>query len=381
MGAATLLVPEAVALPEGVREGLAVLMDGPLIAAVDRTDRLAGRADAIERLEGLTLGPGLVDLQVNGGGGVLLNDQPTLEGVEAIAAAHRRCGTTSLLPTLITAPLATMEAALEAVRQALDAAVPGVVGLHLEGPFLDAERRGAHEAHLIRSPTADDLALLQAPFPGRLLMTLAASAATEQVTVPLRLAGVLLSLGHTEARAEEARRAFDRGVSLVTHLYNAMSPLAHRAPGTVGAALADDRVTACVIADGHHVHPIALRAAWEAKGPARFACVSDAIGVAGTDLTEATLAGQRVIVEGGRCLNEEGNLAGSAIVLADSLPVLVRSVGLSLAEALVACATTPAAALGLHDRGRVAAHLRADLVALDADLAVQRTWVGGAAVG
>lgn len=375
-----LLVPDAVALPEGVREGLAVLVDGALIAAVDRAERLSSRAASVERLEGLTLGPGLIDLQVNGGGGVLLNDEPNREGVEAIAAAHLRCGTTSLLPTLITAERSTMEAALGAVRDALEGAVPGVVGLHLEGPFLDAERRGAHDAALVRPPTAEDLALLQAPFPGRLLMTLAASAATEQVTVPLRLAGVLLSLGHTEATAEEARRAFDRGVGLVTHLYNAMSPLAHRAPGTVGAALADPRVTTCVIADGHHVHPLALRAAWEAKGPERFACVSDAIGIAGTELRETTLAGQRVVLDGGRCVNEEGNLAGSGIVLADSLPVLVRHVGLTLAEALVACATTPAAALGLGDRGQIAAHLRADLVALDAGHRVQRTWISGVSV-
>ena len=380
MGTTTLLVPDAVALPEGVREDLAVLVDGALIAAVDRPERLASRAASVERLEGLTLGPGLVDLQVNGGGGTLLNDEPSLEGVRHIAEAHLRHGTTSLLPTLITADLATMTAAVESVRLALEAGVPGVVGLHLEGPYLDAPRRGAHEAALVRTPRAEELALLQQPFPGRLLMTLAASAATEQVTIPLRLAGVLLSLGHTEATAEEARRAFDRGVGLVTHLYNAMSPLAHRAPGVVGAALADARVTTCLIADGHHVHPIAIRAAYEAKGPERFVCVSDAIAVAGTELEEAILAGQRVRVEGGRCINEEGNLAGSAITLSESLPILVRHVGLSLDQALVACATAPAHALGLADRGRVAPHLRADLVALDPEHGVRRTWCGGTPV-
>lgn len=376
----TLLVPDTLLLPEGAACGLGLLVEGDRIAAIAAPHELAERADRVVPLEGRTLAPGLVDLQVNGGGGALLNDEPSVETIRRIACAHAVRGTTTLLPTLITSPRADWSAALEAARAACEAGTPGVAGLHLEGPFLDAAKRGAHPSEHLRAPDADDLASLQAPFPGRLLLTLSARHAVEQLTIPLRLAGVLLSLGHTDATAEEAKRAFDHGVSLTTHLYNAMSPLAHRAPGVVGAALADERVTACVIADGHHVHPTALRAAWEAKSPDHFLCVSDAISLAGSDHQEAVLGGQRVHLDGGRCLNEEGNLAGSAIVLADSLPVLVNHVGLTLAQAVHACATVPARVLGLQDRGVLSPNLRADMLTLDADLVVREVWQGGQAL-
>lgn len=374
----TLLVPDRLITPGGLVEGAGVLIDGPRIADVGPTDALRDRADTVVELAGLTLAPGLVDLQVNGGGGVLFNDEPSTEGLLRISQAHLICGTTTLLPTVISTDHPTMDRAMSAVEAAIGSGMAGVVGVHFEGPFLDEDKRGAHESRHLRAPTPEDVELLlRLGSAGKLLVTLSATHAGESFTTTLLDAGALLSLGHTQATAEEARRAFDHGVGLVTHLYNAMSPMEHRAPGVVGAALADDRVTVGVIADGHHVDPLALRAAWKAKGPEQLLCVSDAIAVAGTDQTESVLAGQRVRVEGGRCVNEEGVLAGSAIALADSLPILVHQVGLDLAEAVTACATTPARALGLADRGVVEVGLQADLIALDGTLKVRGVWQEG----
>jgi N-acetylglucosamine-6-phosphate deacetylase len=373
----TLLIPDRIVTRKGLQTGQALLIESGMITRLGPVDDLHDPGNEEVFLPDQTLAPGLVDLQVNGGDGCLLNDEPTLEGVRSLVAAHQRSGSTTILPTLISCDLPTMVRAREAVEAGLEQKLPGLAGLHLEGPFLDQAKRGAHAAESLRAPAAEDMQLLEQASQGVLLLTLAASHASEDFCTRMAQAGVVLSLGHSAASAEEANAAFDRGVRLVTHLYNAMSPLAHRDPGLVGAALADERVTVGLIADGQHVHPIALRAAWEAKGTKRFLCVSDAIGVAGTDLQEMQLAGQTVRVENGRCVNQEGRLAGSTIVLSDSLPILVDQVGLTLPQALDACATVPARVLGLSDRGTIHPDLRADLIALDQDLVVKSVWVAG----
>ena len=373
----TLLSPDRIVTREGLQTGQALLIEGGMIARLGPVADLQGPENKEVHLPDQTLAPGLVDLQVNGGGGCLLNDKPTLEGVRSLIAAHQQSGSTTILPTLISCDLPTMVQAREAVEAGLEQNLPGLAGLHFEGPFLDQSKRGAHAAESLRAPATEDMELLEQASQGTLLLTLAASHASDDFCTRMTQAGVVLSLGHSAASADEANAAFDKGVRLVTHLYNAMSPLAHRDPGVVGAALADKRVTVGLIADGQHVHPTALRAAWEAKGEERFLCVSDAIGLAGTNLQEAQLAGQTVRIEGGRCVNQEGRLAGSAIVLSDSLPILVNEVGLTLPQALGACATVPARVLGLSDRGTIHPDLRADLIALDQDLVVKSVWVAG----
>ena len=377
----TLLIPHRIVTPAGSQGNQALLIEDGLIARVGATDDLRGHGHEEVLLAEQTLGPGLVDLQVNGGGGCLLNDDPTIEGLLTIVQAHQAAGSTTILPTLISTDVETMKRARKAVEEGLQQGISGLAGLHLEGPFLDDVKRGAHASEFLRAPTAEDRSLLEQASAGALLLTLSASHATEDLCAKLHDAGVILSLGHSSASAEEATAAFDRGVCLVTHLYNAMSPLAHRDPGLVGAALADERVTTGLIADGHHVHPTALRAAWQAKGSERFLCVSDAIGIAGTSQSETSLAGQTVRAVDGRCVNQEGRLAGSAIVLSDSLAVLVEQVGLTLPEALLACSTVPARVLGLGDRGSLKPGLRADLIALDPKLDVQGVWVAGRRLG
>lgn len=372
-----LLIPDALIADGITKTGVGLRIEGGLIGAIGPVSAIRHQGDAEVNLPGKTLAPGLVDLQVNGGGGCLLNDDPTTGGVRTIVQTHLQAGSTTILPTLISCDHKTMVRARAAVEGALLEELPGLAGLHLEGPFLDEEKRGAHAASALRAPNEEDLELLCQKTKGTVLLTLAATYATSELCARLSASGVTLSLGHSAADAQISIDAFDRGVRLVTHLYNAMSPLAHRSPGLVGAALADKRVTVGLIADGHHVHPTALAAAWQAKGPDRFLCVSDAIDVAGTTQQESQLAGQTVRVEGGRCVNQEGRLAGSAIVLSDSLAVLVNQVGLSLPEALTACAGTPARVLGLDDRGDLRAGLRADLIALDLDLKVHEVWVAG----
>lgn len=372
-----LLIPDALVARGELHAHAALRVENGLIVGVGEAADLRQAGDREIALPGKTLAAGLIDLQVNGGGGCLLNDDPTPNGVRTIVRAHNRAGSTTILPTLISCDRATMEQARNAVEAEINNGQEGLAGLHLEGPFIDEEKRGAHSPEALRAPTDQDMDLLEQPSKGSLMLTLSAHYASEELCSRLTRAGLVLSLGHSSADADSASAAFDRGVRLVTHLFNAMSPLAHRDPGLVGAALADERVTVGLIADGHHVHTTALKAAWQAKGQNRFLCVSDAIGVAGTSQRETRLAGQSVHVEDGRCVNQEGRLAGSAIVLGDSLPILVNRVGLSLPEALNACAVTPAHVLGLDDRGDLRPGLRADLIALDQNLAITAVWIAG----
>src|SRR5260221_7999196 len=223
---------------ETIRDGHAVVIDGERIAAVVPE---AGLDAALprQRLAGL-LAPGFVDVQVNGGGGVLFNDQPTLAGIRAIGAAHRRFGTTGFLPTLITDRPARMAEAVAAARDALAARVPGALGIHLEGPFISPERKGAHDPGFMRSVEAADIALMTSLHAGRTLVTLAPERVPPEIVGRLTQAGVIVSAGHTAASYATIAVALRQGLTGFTHLFNAMPPLGHREPGPVGAAL-DDR--------------------------------------------------------------------------------------------------------------------------------------------
>ncbi len=329
--------------------------------------------------ENAVLAPGFVDVQVNGGGGVLFNDDPTADGLRRIAAAHARLGTTALLPTLVSGPAELRRAAMAAVRAALADGVGGICGLHVEGPFIAPARRGIHPLHNLTQPGEADLAELHAPFPAPLLLTVAPEIVPPAMIAALAAAGVVVFLGHSDSTVEQAAAALQAGAVGFTHLFNAMSQLGSRAPGMVGAALDSAAAAAGIIVDGLHVHPAAIRLAFAALGPARLFFVSDAMPSVGDSPTTDgfMLNGNKIRLADGRLTDAAGTLAGAHLSMADAVRNAVHLVGLPLAAALRMATATPAERIGLADRGRIAAGARADLVALDADLRVIAVWQGG----
>jgi N-acetylglucosamine-6-phosphate deacetylase len=362
-----------VLVPGGRLAGHGVLLEGGRIAAV----LPAGASPAAQRVAlppECLLAPGLIDVQVNGGGGVLFNDTPSAEAALAMAAAHRALGTTAILPTLITSEPDCMRAAAAALAPAVTAGA-GVAGIHFEGPFLSPARPGVHRADLIRAPAEDDLLLLEALAggPGRVVLTLAPECVAPAVQARLAAAGVILCAGHSEADFAAVGGAI-RGV---THLFNAMPPPAARAPGLAAAALLGD-FYAGIIVDGIHVQVPMLRLLFGVKSAARIMLVSDAMSVAGTALDEFMLQGQRILRRDGRLQTEAGTLAGADLCLAQAVRNAVSLLGLDVAQAVAAASAVPAAFLRLeHERGRIAPGLRADLVLFSAELEVAGTWVGG----
>ncbi|WP_329742160.1 N-acetylglucosamine-6-phosphate deacetylase [Dyella sp. A6] len=362
----------------GPREGLAVLVDDGRIHAIVAQDDPRVSAALTHDLHGHLLLPGFIDVQVNGGGGLLFNDAPTVETLRGIAAAHARFGSTGLLPTLITDTAEKMHAALDAVDAAIEQGVPGVLGIHVEGPFLAPARKGIHDASLFRHPDAGDIAMLATRHRGKVMLTLAPEQVTTDTIRTLSEAGVIVVAGHTAADYATTRAALDAGVCGFTHLYNAMTPLASREPGVVGAALDDPHSWCGLIVDGHHVHPAALRVALVAKPPGKCVLVTDAMPPVGSDTPEYVLNGQTIVARDGICQSDAGVLAGSALDMATGVRNLVEMVGLSLAEASRMASTYPAAWIGLErSHGRLAAGYRADFAVLDDAWQVRETWIGG----
>jgi N-acetylglucosamine-6-phosphate deacetylase len=327
--------------------------------------------------EEAVLAPGFIDIQVNGGGDALLNDDPSPGTIRRILAAHRRFGTTGLLPTLITDTREKM--ARLAACGAEACALPGVLGFHLEGPFINPSRKGAHAAAHIRLPEAEDAALL-ARFGafGRSMVTLAPERLDPAFLEALRRAGLRIAVGHSMATADEAITAIGHGVSAVTHLFNAMPPLAARMPGIIGAAMADERLMAGVIADGLHVDPVALKAAFRAMGAARLILVSDAMPTLGGERGHFRLDGRMIRLVEGRLTDEAGTLAGAHLGMIDAVHNAVAMMGASLGEALVMASRMPARFLGLEDElGRIAPGYRASLTAFRGR-DILATWIDGA---
>ncbi len=378
MTSPTALVNGRVLLDEGFRDDVAVLLSAGRVQAVveagDARVRDAARVD----LAGGSLLPGFIDAQVNGGGGVLLNNTPTVEGIRAIAAAHRRHGTTGLLPTLISDRADTMREAIGAVRDAIARGVPGVLGIHLEGPYLAAERKGTHDASVFRVPDAGELELVTSLSGGVTLVTLAPERVPPDAIRALVARGAVVAAGHTAASHAQVRAGLEAGVRGFTHLYNAMSPLTAREPGVVGAAL-EDRDSWCgLIVDGVHVHPASLRVALAAKPRGKLFLVTDAMPMVGADRPSFELYGETITAVDGVVRNAAGALAGSALDMASAVRNCVRLLDLPLAEAARMASRYPAEFLGLAaTRGRIAAGMDADLVLLDEALGVRATWIGG----
>lgn len=376
----TILTNARVLTESGLRDGLAVVLDGDRIDAVLEAGAAWPAEAGIHDLGGRLLLPGFVDVQVNGGGDVLFNDAPTVETIRRIGAAHRRYGTTAFLPTLISDDVEVMRAAIEATAAAIDAGVPGVLGIHLEGPYIAPERRGAHDAARFRVPDAREIDLVCSLRNGVTVLTLAPERVAPELVREFVARGVVVCIGHSAATYEQARAALDAGARGFTHLYNAMSPLQGRAPGVVGAALEDRESWCGLIADGHHVHAASLRIALAAKPRGKLLLVTDAMPPVGGVGDTYALAGETITCRGGRCESADGVLAGSALDMAGAVRNAVATLGVDLAEAARMASAYPADFLGLaHSHGRIAAGRRADLVELDANLDVRRSWIGGLA--
>jgi len=357
-------------------DGRTVVIENGRILAVPRESELGPGVER-RRVEGL-LAPGFIDVQVNGGGGALYNDVRTVEGIRTIAQAHRTYGTVGLLPTFITDTREAMAEAVEAMRAALAEKVPGVLGIHLEGPFISPERKGVHNPAFMRPMEDEDIAIMTSLAEGCTVVTLAPERNSMEAVARLASAGVLVCAGHTAGDYDTVMEAIRHGLRGFTHLYNAMPPLAGRDPGPVGAAL-DSRDTWCgLIVDGHHVSDAALRAAIAAKGTERMMLVTDAMSVTGTDLAGFDLHGRRIYRKDGRLTTEDGTLAGSDLDMASAVRNSVKRLGLALSDALRMASLVPAAFLKLdHELGRVAPGYRASLVLLDDSLQVQETWIDG----
>lgn len=370
-----LLVNGRVMTPAGEIDG-EVLVAGDRIVAVAPRGEIASRAQRVD-LAGNHLLPGFIDTQVNGGGDALFNADPSVATIARIGATHRRYGTTGFLPTLISDDLDIVAAALAAMRGAIAAGVPGVLGAHIEGPFLSHERGGIHDADYFRRLDDRGIAVLTAPGAGRVLVTLAPEMVDAADVRVLAAAGLTLAAGHTNADFATMAAALAGDFSGVTHLFNAMSPLASRAPGGVGAALLSDAWCG-IIVDGHHVHPAALGLALRSRSHDRFMLVTDAMPCVGGDRTSFVLQGKTIAVRDGACYDAAGRLAGSDLDMATAVRNCVDLLGLDLGTASRMASANPAAFLGLGDEvGRIAPGLRADLVLLDAGLTVVETWIGG----
>lgn len=371
------LVNGRVMTDRGLQDGLAVRLDGARIVAIGPTATVAADARRHD-LKGAALLPGFIDIQVNGGGGALFNGDPTAETIAAIGRAHRRFGTTGFLPTLISDDILAVADALAATRDAIARGVPGVLGVHIEGPFLNPKRKGIHELSKLRRIDEAAFELLTSLENGRTLVTLAPETTSPEMIGRLVAAGVVVSAGHTNASYATVRAALDRGLSGFTHLFNAMAPLASREPGVVGAAL-EDRASWCsLIVDGHHVDPVVLGIALRSKPHDRFILVTDAMPSVGADCTSFVLQGKVITVKDGVCLDEHGTLAGSDLDMASAVRNAMRLLGLDLTEASRMASRNPAEFLGLGETlGRIAPGYRADLVLVDDDIEVLETWIGG----
>jgi len=364
--------------PEGATVARTVLARGAAIEAVLLpTEPIPAGASVVD-LGGRLLLPGYIDVQVNGGGGVLFNDAPTIEGIAAIGAAHRRFGTTGFLPTLISDDVEVIRRAIAAVDAAIEAGVPGVLGIHVEGPFLNAARKGVHDPDRFRRLDPTWLPLLTSLKRGVTLVTLAPECTTNEAIQALSEAGVLVCAGHTNATAAEIEAALQHGLRGFTHLFNAMSPLTSREPGVVGAALLDPHSWCGIIVDGKHVDPRALRVALAAKALDRFMLVTDAMPCVGTDMEAFLLQGKRIHVRDGYCVDDGGTLAGTALDMGRAVRNASTLLGLSHADAVRLATETPADFLRLGaTHGRIAAGCRADFVVAGDELEVLEVWQGG----
>lgn len=371
----TALIAAGVFDGEVLHHGKAVLVDGKHITGLCGADDIPEGYHHADLGRGV-LAPGFIDVQVNGGGGYLLNETPNLDGVCGIAAAHRRFGTVGLMPTVITDAPRIIAEAIAAVESAATVA-PQVLGIHVEGPFLDPVRKGAHEARFIRILEAADIAQLTAAT-CKVMITLAPNRVSPAQIAALVQGGVIVSLGHSDASYDEAAAALAAGARGFTHLYNAMSQMAGREPAMVGAALAQRETFVGIIPDGFHVHDEALQVAYAAKGAGRIMLITDAMTSAAGGPDHFALQGRVVSRRDGRLTLDDGTLAGSDLSMDQAVRYCVQKLNWPLTDVLRMASRTPAEFLLAGERlGRIQPGFLASLVHLDDDLMVRRTWIEG----
>jgi N-acetylglucosamine-6-phosphate deacetylase len=356
----------------------AVVIEDGWIANIVTDEDASLKGLTIHDLKGALLLPGFIDTQVNGGGGVLFNDDPAVGTIRRIAAAHRKFGTTGFLPTLISDDLGKVKRAIEAVATAVKEGVPGVLGIHIEGPFLSPARKGVHDVTKFRTLDEEAFALLTSLKTAKTLVTLAPEMTTPEMIARLAGAGVIVAAGHTNASYDTMREALAHGVTGFTHLFNAMSQLTGREPGVVGAALSDSASYCGIIVDGRHVHPDVLKLALKCKPRDRFMLVTDALANVGTGLSTFKLQDATITIKDGVCMDENGTLAGSAMDMSRAVRNAMDLLGLDLHQAVTMASRAPASFLGVGDRyGEIAKGLRASFVAADDSMTVRETWIDG----
>lgn len=365
-------------VPSGILDQHTIVIVDGLIEQILPTNDFTDSTIATYDCKGELLLPGFIDVQVNGGGGVLFNDNPTIDGIKSISEAHRKFGTTGLLPTLISDDLDIIATAIEATDAAILEMMPGILGLHIEGPFISSVRKGTHDENKFRELDQSDITLLSSMRHGKTLLTLAPECNDLALIQKLVSAGVIVSAGHTNATCKQTQLAIKAGLTGFTHLFNAMSPLNNREPGVVGAALFDQNSWCGIIVDGHHVDPITLSIALRCKPLSRFMLVTDAMPILGTEAKDFILQNKTVHVVDGKCVDDNGVLSGSVLDMASALRNAISMLNLSLSQASQMASTNPAEFLGLgHRLGKIAIGYQADLVLLNSDLTVINTWIAG----
>ena len=374
------LINARILTPEGFKDKQSVLYEGGIITHICNDKDRPVDAVVERDLDGLVLLPGFIDIQVNGGGGVLFNQHPSVEGIRAIGAAHRKFGTTGFFPTLISDDLDVMARAIKAVNVAITQGVQGVLGIHLEGPFLNTEKQGVHDASKFKTIGEDELALMSSLKNGKTIVTLAPEKTTPNTIKNLNKLGVIICAGHTQASYEDTLLALDAGLTGFTHLFNAMKPLQSRDPGVIAAALVDSRSWCSIIADGHHVHPAMLKLAIRAKRDNQVFLVTDAMPSVGASHKPFSLGNMKIKVTGGKCITENGTLAGSDLDMIGAVRNAVAMLDIDIAQAVRMASILPARFINMHDQiGEIRVGHQANFVLVSQKLEMLESWIKGKA--
>ena len=375
------IINARVLTPNGFKERHSVLFEDGVITKICADNARPAHVSIAADIDGQTLLPGFIDVQVNGGGGVLFNDSPTVEGIKTIAKAHRKFGTTGLFPTLITSDLDVMARAIRAVDKAIRQGVPGVLGIHLEGPFLNVDKCGVHDPDKIVQISGKELDLICSLKNGKTIVTLAPEKTTPDIIRALTNRGIIVSAGHTNATYEETIDAMNAGLTGFTHLFNAMKAMESRRPGIIAAALQDPRGWCGIIVDGHHVHPAMMRLALRAKVNNQIFLVTDAMPSVGATDKNFALGDMDITVADGKCVTKDGKLAGSDLDMMSAVCNAAEMLEIDFAQAARMASLLPARFLNMHDKiGEIRAGLQADFIVVSQDVKVVDSWIKGQAV-